>query len=896
MDRRDPNRRFGYQRALGRARRLGFALFFWTTYLLAAAQADNVDGAWSVVYDWPLISVHAALTPDARVLTYGTKGDGTQTGLFIYDVWDPALGHSDGHLTLENMTETDIFCSSQIILPQSGDIFIAGGDNWTGSGTTNTGNNNSNIFSYGSNTLARSSNMNRERWYSSSTVLLDGEVYIQGGNGGGDRPEVRQLDGSFRLLTNTNTSSYSTLFPRNFIAPDGRIFGFDTNGKMYFVDPTGTGSLSAVGFFPSGYSGWQSSPSMFRPGKILQMGAKSNGALVIDINGPVPVYTPTAPMSSQRLWVNNTLLPNGKVLATGGSRDDNQLTGVNNSAEIWDPDTGAWHVGSSGAKARLYHSSGLLLPDASVLVSGGGAPGPELPNGELLTNTNAEIYYPPYLFAPDGGFAVRPEIVAAPTVANVGDSLNIVAASGDVARVTLVKTGSTTHSFNMDQRFLELPFSAASTQITAQLPTRTTDTPPGFYQLFLLNAAGVPSHASMLRINIDATPNITVDYTPTMGGGGGGAFQLACASDEVLVGVHGRAATYILQIGPQCVRMDQLGRWIGSPENGPVTGTNTNGSSFSRTCPQDYAVSGLRGRSADYVNQLEIQCRALTASGGLSGDPIYLGSDGGSGGSAQGPQSCSTNNPVYAIYGRSGSWLDSIGLQCRQSPVTPISINSTPVVVNPGQQTGTAGEEVSLQISASDGDFDDLTFAATGLPTGLNIDAGSGLISGDPNVPNIFNVTVTASDGQESDQVSFSWEITAAPPLVLSQMPSQSARLVGTEVTYTASASGGQNTRYAWDFGDGQTAWNESPTASFTFNEPGIHYITLVVEDDLTSPQFENFVQNVHLPLDSPAPGHSSKLIYEQVCGRQSACLGGKSGQRFGQCVRRPAVYQAGRN
>ncbi len=31
--------------------------------------------------------------------------------------------------------------------------------------------------------------------------MINGEVYIQGGNGGGDRPEVRQLNGTFRLLS-----------------------------------------------------------------------------------------------------------------------------------------------------------------------------------------------------------------------------------------------------------------------------------------------------------------------------------------------------------------------------------------------------------------------------------------------------------------------------------------------------------------------------------------------------------------------------------------------------------------------------------------------------------------------------------------------------------------------
>ena len=78
------------------------------------ARADNVNGAWSQVYDWPLISVHAALTPDGRVLTYGTNGDGKQTGYFIYDIWDPAYAPDAGHVTLSNMTLTDIFCSSNI--------------------------------------------------------------------------------------------------------------------------------------------------------------------------------------------------------------------------------------------------------------------------------------------------------------------------------------------------------------------------------------------------------------------------------------------------------------------------------------------------------------------------------------------------------------------------------------------------------------------------------------------------------------------------------------------------------------------------------------------------------------------------------------------------------------
>jgi hypothetical protein len=97
-----------------------------------AVHANNVDGAWisPTADNWPLIPIHAVLTPDGRVLSYGTDGTGRQTAYFIYDVWDPAggldynpsQGKQAGHVTLDNITLTDIFCSSQIILPQSGNI------------------------------------------------------------------------------------------------------------------------------------------------------------------------------------------------------------------------------------------------------------------------------------------------------------------------------------------------------------------------------------------------------------------------------------------------------------------------------------------------------------------------------------------------------------------------------------------------------------------------------------------------------------------------------------------------------------------------------------------------------------------------------------------------------
>lgn len=474
----------------------------------------NLNGMWSPVYDWPLVAVHSVLMPDGRVMTYGTNTDGKQTGYFVYDLWDSTGAPNTGHLTLPNGSGTDIFCSSQLLLPQSGDVFIAGGDNWTGTSTTNTGNNNSDIFDSATTTLARGPNMNRPRWYSSSITLLNGETYVQGGYGGIDRPEIRGVDGAFRLLNGVDTGALAYTVPRNFIAPSGKVFGYDINGNMYSVDPLATstdgktlGSITRFTQFAGSYAGSTSSAAMFHPGRILQIGGNSNGALVIDINGPTPILTPTQPMSTQRQWVNATLLADGKVLATSGSQVANQPIGINNVAEIWDPTTGQWLQGASAAKARMYHSNALLLPDASVLVSGGGAPAP----APEFNNLNAEIYYPPYLFTADGQRAPRPGITTAPDALEIGKTLVInVASATKIKRVTLVKTGSMTHSFNMEQRFLDLTFNAVGTRVSIQAPTRAAEAPPGYYQLFVFDDADVPSVAKILRLGVAGNPNPAV--------------------------------------------------------------------------------------------------------------------------------------------------------------------------------------------------------------------------------------------------------------------------------------------------------------------------------------------------------------------------------------------------
>jgi hypothetical protein len=96
-------------------------------------------------------------------------------------------------------------------------------------------------------------------------------------------------------------------------------------------------------------------------------------------------------------------------------------------------------------------------------------------------------------------------------------------------------------------------------------------------------------------------------------------------------------------------------------------------------------------------------------------------------------------------------------------PLNQIVTNLPPVVANPGAQSNVVGDDVFVPIDATVSDGDALTYSAAGLPTGLNIDPGSGIITGtvaagdDNGSP--YNVTVTATDGAESASQTFAWTV-----------------------------------------------------------------------------------------------------------------------------------------
>ena len=148
-------------------------------------------------------------------------------------------------------------------------------------------------------------------------------------------------------------------------------------------------------------------------------------------------------------------------------------------------------MAAAAQKIRLYHSTALLLPDATVLTAAGGDPGP-------VRNLNAEIYYPPYLFDDNGTPAARPTIVAAPQIVYLGQPFQITVGAGPINRATLLRVGSATHSLNVDQRFFDLAYSGAGTPpLTVTPPSNINFALPGYYMLFVFNKDGVPSVAKI---------------------------------------------------------------------------------------------------------------------------------------------------------------------------------------------------------------------------------------------------------------------------------------------------------------------------------------------------------------------------------------------------------------
>ena len=217
---------------------------------------------------------------------------------------------------------------------------------------------------------------------------------------------------------------------------------------------------------------------------------------IIDLSAPTPQWQFGPSMSQARIEMNATILPNGKVLAVGGSANDENAATASLNADLYDPATNTFSSAGANAYPRLYHSGSLLLPDATVMLVGGN------PNRGSYEQ-HIEIYSPAYLFNANGSPALRPTINGVtPGAFAYGQVFQVdTPDAANIASVVLVRPGAQTHAFDMDQRLVGMSFTVSNGRLNVTAPPNGNIAPPGYYMLFVLNAAGVPSVARFVHLS-----------------------------------------------------------------------------------------------------------------------------------------------------------------------------------------------------------------------------------------------------------------------------------------------------------------------------------------------------------------------------------------------------------
>jgi hypothetical protein len=206
-------------------------------------------------------------------------------------------------------------------------------------------------------------------------------------------------------------------------------------------------------------------------------------------------WLPTIDTGIQRHHPMTVDLPDGRVLIIGGHSSDPNVT----HAEYIDPMNGfAFSLGSSdGGEIRGYHAVSLLLPDGRVMVEGG---------RDVTTSSSSEkpsfrFYYPYYMFV-----SGRPVITSAPQSFGFGSSFQVSVSTQKPAGAVLISLGAMTHSFDENQRAVQVAVSQVATSTsggwTATLtsPSSAQIAPSGYYMLFVLDSRRVPSTATIVHL------------------------------------------------------------------------------------------------------------------------------------------------------------------------------------------------------------------------------------------------------------------------------------------------------------------------------------------------------------------------------------------------------------
>ena len=473
-------------------------------------------GAWSPTVDIPLVPVSAGLQHDTGKLllwssyapnTFG-KGGLTQTA--TYDPTSAIVSQ----MTVTN-TGHDMFCEG-LSADFVGRFIITGGSNAP----------KTSIYRPSIDAFEVGPTMKISRGYQSQTTLSDGRIFVIGGSwSGGQGNKNGEI---YRPSTNT-----WTLLPGCPVAPmltndkqgvyradnhgwlfawkGGSVFQAGPSRGMNWYGTTGDGSRNTAGLRATDNDAMNGNAVMYDAvnGKILTLGGApdyqdstaTNNAHVITIGNPgtIPTVVKVASMAYARAFANAVVLPDGKVFVAGGQVFAKPFS--DNTAqlipELWDPATLKFTAGAPLAVPRTYHSVGILMADGTVFVGGGGLCG-----GCATNHFDAQVYSPPYLFTSGGSRASRPVInsISAATV-KVGDTFTATT-NRAVTSFALVRYSTTTHTVNTDQRRIKITPTASGLTYTLRVPSDPGISLPGYWLLFALDGAGVPSVAKTVRLTL----------------------------------------------------------------------------------------------------------------------------------------------------------------------------------------------------------------------------------------------------------------------------------------------------------------------------------------------------------------------------------------------------------
>ncbi|MGH9503923.1 MAG: galactose oxidase-like domain-containing protein [Terriglobales bacterium] len=521
------------------------------------ASNGHPTGMWSTLpTTMPINPIHAALLHTGKILIASGSGNCPPTLAGCpkgpqYTQGAALMDLSSGKITTLP-TGWDMFCNGMSIMPD-GRVLINGGTKGYGSLAVVglhgeipfTGFPNTSIFDPGTESFVDVAPTAHGRWYPTVTEMNDGRMMTTSGlnDSDGNNNNTSEIwDGQQwgpEIPGDPHISDFPTfqfpLYPRMHLLPSGHIFYSSSSSATVDFDPS-TQAWTLVAWTnypgqndPNGERTYGTSvllpltPQNNYSPKVMIMGGDNpatNTTELIDLgpsgsqisaNCPIyaPCWVPGPNMVQARVEMEATILPNGKVLVDSGSAEDEDVSTASLKAEIYDPTTNSFSSAGSNAFPRLYHNVQLLLPDGTVALTGGN---PE----QGVFESHIEIYQPSYLFNADGSLATRPTIgTGAPGSITYGGSFSLSTPdASSIASVVLMKAGSVTHSFDMDQRYVGLSFTAGAGSLTVTGPPNSNIAPPGYYMLFLVNNAGTPSLASWVQVSGPAAPIANVQLHP----------------------------------------------------------------------------------------------------------------------------------------------------------------------------------------------------------------------------------------------------------------------------------------------------------------------------------------------------------------------------------------------